>query len=70
MSWQGQAIGFGPWMLTRSSWVAATAAGPAVAWFIGMLPSTIGNPYVGSASALPLILFGAVVLLVSIPTTL
>lgn len=64
----GQAIGFGPSVAPPSSWVAATAAGAAVAWSVGMLPSTIGSPDFGSPSALPLILIGAVALLVSIPT--
>ena len=63
----GQSIGFGSSVVRRSSWVAATAAGAAVAWSIGMLPSTISGFNPGSPSALPWILVGAVLLLVSIP---
>lgn len=63
-----QAIGFGPSVVPRSSWVAATSVGAAVAWSIGMLASTIGSADFGSPSPLTLILISAVVLLVSIPT--
>jgi hypothetical protein len=62
-----QSIGFGSSVVPRSSWVAATAGGAAVAWSIGMLPSTIAGFDPGSPSALPWILGGAVLLLVSIP---
>ncbi|WP_142057840.1 hypothetical protein [Pseudarthrobacter sp. B4EP4b] len=63
----GQSIGFGSSVVRRSSWVAATAAGAAVAWSIGMLPSTIAGFDPGSPSVIPWILVGAVLLLVSIP---
>ncbi|MCU1568889.1 MAG: hypothetical protein JWQ56_3826 [Pseudarthrobacter sp.] len=63
----GQSIGFGSSVVRRSSWVAATAAGAAVAWSIGMLPSTIIDFDPGSPSVVPWILAGAVLLLVSIP---
>lgn len=62
----GQSIGFGSSVARRSSWVVATAGGAAVAWAIGMLPSTIAGFTPGSPSALPCILVGAVLLLVSI----
>lgn len=63
----GQSIGFGSSVVPRSSWIAATAGGAAVAWSIGMLPSTIAGFDPGSSSAGPWILAGAVLLLVSIP---
>ena len=62
-----QSIGFGPSAVRRSSWIMATAGGAAVAWSIGMLPSTIVGFDPGSPSALPWILGGGVLLLVSIP---
>jgi hypothetical protein len=63
----GQSIGFGSSVVLRSSWVAATAGGAAVAWSIGMLPSTIVGFDPGSPSVVPWLLAGAVLLLVSIP---
>lgn len=63
----GQSIGFGSSVVRRSSWIVVTAGGAAVAWAIGMLPSTIAGFDPGSPSALPWILVGAVLLLVSIP---
>lgn len=63
----GQSIGFGTAVVPRSSWVRATAGGAAVAWSIGMLPSTIAGFDPGSPTALPWILVGALLLLVSIP---
>jgi len=64
----GQSIGFGPLVVPRSLWVAATAAGAAVAWSIGMLPSTLSGFDASSPGTLPWIGIGAVLLLVSIPT--
>lgn len=63
----GQSIGFGSSVVRRSSWIMATAGGAAVAWSIGMLPSTITGFDPSSPSALPWIVIGAVLLLVSIP---
>ena len=62
-----QSIGFGPSAVRRSWWVMATAGGAAVAWSIGMLPSTIAGFDPGSPSVIPWILAGAVLLLASIP---
>lgn len=64
----GQSIGFGTSVVPRSAWIRATAAGAAVAWSIGMLPSTIGGVDFGSPIALPLVMIGSIALLVSIPT--
>ena len=64
----GQSLGFGPSVVPRAAWVTATAAGAAVAWSIGMLPSTLAGFDPGSPGALPEVFVGAVLLLVSIPT--
>ncbi|MDR6436744.1 hypothetical protein J2790_001865 [Paenarthrobacter nicotinovorans] len=55
----GQSIGFGPLVVPRSLWVAATAAGAAVAWSIGMLPSTLSGFDASSPGTLPWIGIGA-----------
>ncbi|GAA2845062.1 outer membrane lipoprotein SlyB [Paenarthrobacter ilicis] len=64
----GQSIGFGPLVVPRPVWVAATAVGAAVAWAIGMLPSTIAGFDLGNLWITPEVVVGAVLLLVSIPT--
>ncbi|MGO4189600.1 hypothetical protein [Pseudarthrobacter sp. TAF60_1] len=64
----GQWIGFGSSVVPRAAWLTATGTGAALAWSIGMLPSTLGGVDFGSPAALPLIIIGAVMLLVSIPT--
>ncbi len=64
----GQSVGFGPSVVPRRLWVAATAAGAAVAWSIGMLPSTIAGFDPANPWMLPGIVIGALLLLVSIPT--
>lgn len=64
----GQSIGFGSFGIPRAAWITATGGGAAVAWSIGMLPSTIGGVDFASPSALALIVVGAAALLASIPT--
>ncbi len=63
----GQSIGFGS-SVPRLAWVTASAAGAAVAWSLGMLPSTIVGFDVGSPSTLLWVGVGAILLLVSNPT--
>jgi hypothetical protein len=64
----GQSIGFGSFGIPRAAWITATGGGAAVAWSIGMLPSTIGGVDFASPSAVALMVVGAAVLLASIPT--
>lgn len=64
----GQSIGFGTSVVPRSAWIRATAAGAAVAWSIGMLPSTIGGVDFVSPIALSMVVIGSIALLISIPT--
>jgi hypothetical protein len=47
-------------------WIGATAVAASVAWFLGMLPSTLGLAF-NSAPAFVLLALGAVVLLATIP---
>lgn len=61
----GQSIGFGS-SVPRLAWV--TAVGAALAWSLGMLPSTIVGFDLGSLSTVLWVGMGAVLLLVSIPT--
>lgn len=63
----GQSIGFGS-SVPRLAWVTATAVGAALAWSLGMLPSTIVGFDLGSLSTVLWVSMGAVLLLVSIPT--
>lgn len=63
----GQSIGFGPALVRRPAWVAVTALGAAVAWSIGLLPSTIAGFDPGLPASVPWIIAGALLLLVSIP---
>lgn len=63
----GQSIGFGPALVRRPAWVAVTALGAAVAWSIGMLPSTIAGFDPGSPASVPWMIAGALLLLASIP---
>jgi hypothetical protein len=69
---EGAMLGAGQWLGmpgTRppaAAWVGATAVGAAIAWSIGMLPSTVGfEPF--SPAAAPVFVVGAVALLASIP---
>jgi hypothetical protein len=68
---EGAMLGAGQWLgmpgsrPAAAAWVLATAAGAAVAWSIGMLPSTVGfDPFSGAAA--PVFVGGALVLLASI----
>jgi hypothetical protein len=69
---EGAMLGAGQWLGMPGSrpsapaWVGATAAGAAVAWAIGMLPSTVGFDPSAPAAA-PVFVAGAVLLLASIP---
>ncbi|HTL42676.1 MAG TPA: hypothetical protein VL294_14490 [Pseudolysinimonas sp.] len=69
---EGAMLGVGQWLGMPGSrppavaWVGATSAGAAVAWSIGMLPSTVGfDPFSGAAAAV--FVGGALLLLASIP---
>jgi hypothetical protein len=64
----GQYVGFGRSTVPRVRWLAATGAGAAVAWSIGMLPSTLPDFDPFSSSAVPWMISGALLLLASIPT--
>lgn len=64
----GQSIGFGSSAVPRLAWITATAVGAAVAWSLGMLPSTVGGLDLRSVWTLLWISVGAVLLLASIPT--
>jgi len=64
----GQRIGFGLPALSRRAWVSATALGAAIAWSIGLLPSTLGGLDFGSPLVIALVGVGGLVLLASIPT--
>lgn len=63
----GQSIGFGR-AVPRSPWVLATAAGAAVAWSIGMLPSSLGGIDFGSPWVIVFTAVLGCLLLLSIPT--
>ncbi|MGN6502177.1 MAG: hypothetical protein ACTHKX_04625 [Pseudolysinimonas sp.] len=69
---EGAMLGVGQWLGMPGSrppaaaWVGATAVGAAVAWALGMLPSTVGfDPNSGAAA--PVLVAGALMLLASIP---
>lgn len=64
----GQSIGFGRGAVPRTAWIAATSGGAAIAWSIGMLPSTLGGIDFGSPLAPVVVGVGGLVLLLSIPT--
>lgn len=63
----GQSVGFGP-TVPRARWILATTAGAAVAWSIGMLPSTLGGIDFASPGVLVLVAVLGSALLLSIPT--
>ncbi|GAA1750886.1 hypothetical protein GCM10009767_07240 [Kocuria aegyptia] len=64
----GQWWGFGPTRpVPGRAWVGATAAGAALAWSIGMLPSTLGGLDPGSPRVIVAAALGGLVLLASIP---
>ena len=63
----GQSVGFGP-TGPRARWILATTAGAAVAWSIGMLPSTLGGIDFASPGVLVLVAALGSALLLSIPT--
>lgn len=63
----GQWIGFGRSIVPRAAWVGATAMGAAIAWSIGMLPSSTDMDF-SAPFTLPLVIFLGSVLLLSIPT--
>lgn len=63
-----QMLGFGPVrVVPRRLWVAATAVGAALAWSLGMLPSTLGGTGWDTAVGVALVVAGGLVLLASIP---
>lgn len=65
----GQWIGFGPARpVARWRWIAATSAGAAIAWSIGMAPSSLGGIDAGSPVVVGVVVVGGVLLLASIPT--
>lgn len=65
----GQYVGFGPTRpVPRGQWIGATAAGAAVAWSIGMLPSTLGGIGFDTPLDVAMVAGGALLLLASIPT--
>ncbi|HJV97691.1 MAG TPA: hypothetical protein VJ617_01130 [Arthrobacter sp.] len=63
----GQSLGFRS-AVPRSRWMLATAAGAAVAWSIGMLPSSLGGIDFASPWAIVLTAVLGCLLLLSIPT--
>jgi hypothetical protein len=63
----GQSLGFGSDVVPRSRWVAVTAAGGALAWSLGMLPSSIPGLDLASPITVLWAAVGGVLLLVSIP---
>ena len=64
----GQSIGFGRSVVPRPAWVCSTAIGAAIAWSIGMLPSTLGGVDFSNSFVLPLVVMFGSLLLLSIPT--
>lgn len=70
---EGTLLGLGQWYGMSGSrpplarWVAATAGGGAVAWSIGMLPSTIGLDFAQPATYV-FVAVGGLALLATIPT--
>ncbi|WP_181364994.1 hypothetical protein [Arthrobacter sp. HMWF013] len=63
----GQSVGFGA-AVPRAPWMLATAAGAALAWSIGMLPSTLGGIDFSSTGVIVLAAVLGCALLLSIPT--
>jgi hypothetical protein len=63
----GQWYGMGGTRPPRARWVAATAAGAALAWSIGLLPSTLGLDFTQPATY-ALVAVGGLALLATIPT--
>ena len=62
----GQYLGMRTGRPLPAHWIGATAIGAAVAWTLGLLPSTLGLD-LGTPAVLVLVLIGAVALLGSIP---
>jgi hypothetical protein len=69
---EGALLGTGQWLAMgsrrppASRWIFATTAGAAVAWTLGMLPSTLGIDF-AAWWVIVLVALGAVALLASIP---
>ena len=61
-----QLVGMGARRPQARLWIAATALGAAIAWSIGMLPSTVALPLT-SPLGIAMLVVGAVALLASIP---
>ena len=61
-----QLVGMGPHRPHAPTWIGATAFGAAIAWSIGMLPSTLAVPLTSPVGIVTLVV-GAVTLLASIP---
>lgn len=62
----GQFLGMRTGRPRAGRWIGATAVAAAVAWTLGLLPSTLGVDF-GSPASIVLVVIGAVVLLASIP---
>ena len=62
----GQVLGMRTDRPPAGRWIGATAVAAALAWTLGLLPSTLGLD-IGSPGAAVLVVIGAVVLLASIP---
>ena len=63
----GQLIGLGRFAPRRGPWLAATSVGAAVAWAIGMAPSTLGLAVLDPV-VIAFLVGAALVLLAAIPT--
>ncbi|MCR8670505.1 hypothetical protein [Agrococcus sp. HG114] len=69
---EGAALGWGQWLAMqrnrphRARWIGATSCAAALAWLLGMLPSTVGLR-IDSAWTVALLAVGALALLASIP---
>ncbi|WOQ18616.1 hypothetical protein [Raineyella sp. W15-4] len=67
---QSAALRRGRVAVSRVGWIVATASGTAVAWMIGMLPSTLadlGVPLDWSGPGIAAVIAGGLLLLVTIP---
>lgn len=62
----GQFLGMRTGRPPAARWIGATALGAAVAWTLGMMPSTLGLD-IGSPWVIVVVVIGALVLLASIP---
>ncbi len=61
-----QIVGMGARRPEARAWIGSTAVGAAIAWSIGMLPSTVGLEFAAPLGVL-MIAVGALVLLASLP---